>query len=125
MHRKIKNVSKKHQNEQLVLSLKLRKFNKTFFVEFWTPTFRRKNLFSNEIHLKTIKKVFYFILKALFVLNFKTAAWWRQSAFPCGFSKNVSSKERKKPCFFVAFNTTISHIFPGNLIEIPLVVQKL
>ena len=119
MHRKIKNISKKYQNNQLVLFLKLRKFNKTFFVQFWTPTFRKKNFFTNESHLKTIKKVFYFILKVLFVLNCKTAA------VPCGFSKNVSSKEREKACFFVAFNNAISHIFPENLTEIPQVVQKL
>ena len=125
MHRKIKRVSKKYQNNQLVLSLKLRKFNKTFFVQFWTPTFRKKNFFTNESHLKTTKKVFYFILKALFVLNCKTAAWWGQIALPCGFSKNFSSKEREKSCFFVAFNNAISHIFPENLTEIPQVVQKL
>ena len=41
---------------------------------------------------------------------------------PCGFSKNVSSKERVKPWFFVTFCIIISHIFPGNFIEIPEVV---
>ena len=44
---------------------------------------------------------------------------------PCGFSKNVSSKERVKPCFFVTFNIIIRHIFPENFIEIPRVVQKI
>ena len=44
---------------------------------------------------------------------------------PCGFSKNVSSKETVKPWFFVTFNIIIRHIFPENFIEIPLVVQRL
>ena len=125
MHRKIKIVSKKHQNKQLILSLKLRTFNKTFFVQFWTPIFRKKNFFTNESHLKMVKKYFYFILKALFALNSKTARWWGQIALPCGFSKNACSKERVKPWFFVALNNSISHIFPDNIIEIPQVVQKL
>ena len=125
MHRKIKDVSKKHQNKQLILSLKLRKFNNTFFVEFWTPTFRKIFPFTNESHLKLIKKYFYFILKALFALNSNTARWWGQIALPCGFSKNVCSKEKVKPWFFVAFNNSISHIFHKNIIEIPQVVQKL
>ena len=33
----------------------------------------------------------------------------------CGFSKNVSSRERVKRWFFVTFNIIISHIFPENL----------
>ena len=41
------------------------------------------------------------------------------------FSKNVSSKERVKPRFFVTFNIIIRHIFPENFIEINQVVQKL
>ena len=44
---------------------------------------------------------------------------------PCGFSKNVSSKKRVKPWFFVTFNIITRHIFPENFIEIPQVVQKL
>ena len=44
---------------------------------------------------------------------------------PCGFSKNVSSKERVKRWFFVTFNIIIRHIFPENFIKIPQVVQKL
>ena len=44
---------------------------------------------------------------------------------PCGFSKNVSSKETVKPCLFMTFNIIISHIFPENFIEFPQVVQKL
>ena len=38
-----------------------------------------------------------------------------------GFSKNASSKERVKPCFF----NIINHIFPENFLEIPQVVQKI
>ena len=44
---------------------------------------------------------------------------------PNGFSKNVSPWERVKPCIFVTFSIIISHIFPGNIIEIPQVVQKI
>ena len=44
----------------------------------------------------------------------------------CGFSKNnASSKERRKPWFFVTLNIIIRHIFPANSIEIPQVVQKI
>ena len=43
----------------------------------------------------------------------------------CRFSKNVSSKGRVKPCFFVTFNIIISHTFPENSIEISQVVQKI
>ena len=43
----------------------------------------------------------------------------------CGFSKNISSKERMKPWFFVAVNIIISHIFPENFMEVPEVVQKI
>ena len=38
---------------------------------------------------------------------------------PCGFPKNVSSKERAKLWYFVTYNIIISHIFPENFIEIP------
>ena len=41
---------------------------------------------------------------------------------PVVFRKNVSSKERVKPCFFMTFNIIIRHIFPENFIEIPQVV---
>ena len=37
---------------------------------------------------------------------------------PCGFLKNVSSKESVKACFFVTFNIIINHIFPENFIFI-------
>ena len=44
---------------------------------------------------------------------------------PCGFSKNVSSKEREKPWFFVTFNIILRQIFPEKFIEFPQVVQKI
>ena len=42
-----------------------------------------------------------------------------------GFSKNLSSKERLKPCFFFTFNIITSHMFPENVIEVPQVFQKI
>ena len=45
--------------------------------------------------------------------RFSTSNWP-----PCGFYKNVSSRESVKLCFFVAFNIIISHIFSENFIEI-------
>ena len=39
-----------------------------------------------------------------------------------GFSKNVSSKERVKPCSLVTFYMIIIHIFLENLIEISQVI---
>ena len=44
---------------------------------------------------------------------------------PCGFSKNVFSKERVKPWFFANFKIILRHIFPENFIEFPPVVQKI
>ena len=41
------------------------------------------------------------------------------------FSKNVSSKEKVKPWFFVTFNIILRHIFPENFIEFPQFVQKI
>ena len=41
------------------------------------------------------------------------------------FSKDVSSEERLKPCFFVTFNIIISHIFPENFIYIALVSLRI
>ena len=43
----------------------------------------------------------------------------------CGFSKNVYSKERTKPWFFMIFNIILRHIFPEDFIEFPQVVQKI
>ena len=36
----------------------------------------------------------------------------------CGFSRNVSSKGRVKPWFFMTFVIIINHIFPENVIKI-------
>ena len=47
------------------------------------------------------------------------------SPHPCGFSNNVFSKDRVKPCFFMTFNIIISHIFPENFSEISEVVQRI
>ena len=44
---------------------------------------------------------------------------------PLWLSKNVTSKERVKPCFFVNFNIMINHIFPSNFSKIPQVGQKI
>ena len=44
---------------------------------------------------------------------------------PCGFSKDMFCRVRVKPCFLVTFNIDISHIFPGNFIEILHFVQKI
>ena len=43
----------------------------------------------------------------------------------CGFLKNVSSKERVRPWFFVTLNIILKYIFPENFIEFPQVVQKI
>ena len=43
---------------------------------------------------------------------------------PCGFTKNIFSRERANPRFSVTFNIIISHIIPKNVIEIPQIVQK-
>ena len=43
----------------------------------------------------------------------------------CDFSKDVSSKQRVQPYFFVTFNIIISHIFPENFIETAQVLQMI
>ena len=43
----------------------------------------------------------------------------------CGFSKNVSSKDRVEPWLFVTFNIILKHIFPENFIEFLQIVQKI
>ena len=43
----------------------------------------------------------------------------------CGFTQNVSSKERVKPCLFETFNIITNHIFPENFIEISQVALKM
>ena len=57
--------------------------------------------------------------------NPKTAGGKGDQIDPSGFSKNVSSKERVKPCFFITFNIILRQIFPGNFIEFPQAVQKI
>ena len=59
------------------------------------------------------------------VLTLKQLMGSQINNFPsCGFSKNVSSRKRLKPWFFVIFNIIKSHIFPENFIEIYHAVQK-
>ena len=79
------------------------------------------------------------ILKAC-TINFVLHTFWKlhgvkriltlkwlggQFDFLCSFSKNVSFREKVKPCFFVTFKIIISHIFTENFIETPEVVQKI
>ena len=51
--------------------------------------------------------------------------WEGQFDPPCGFSKNVFSKDGVKSWFFVTFNIIISHIFPENFNNIRQVAQKI
>ena len=44
---------------------------------------------------------------------------------PCGFSKDMFCRVRVKLRFLVTFNIDISHIFPGNFIEILHLLQKI
>ena len=44
---------------------------------------------------------------------------------PVSYLKNVFLRERVKPCFFVTFDITLSHIFLEDFIETPQVVQKI
>ena len=44
---------------------------------------------------------------------------------PCGFSKNISSKERVKLWFFVTFNIILGHIFRDIFVDLPQDVQKI
>ena len=48
-----------------------------------------------------------------------------QSPHALWFSKNVFSRERLKPCFFVTFKIIKSHIFPANFNVITQVIQKI
>ena len=68
--------------------------------------------------------VSFLILFIKWQFNLKTAGGCQFDP-PCAFSKNLSSKERVKPWFFVNFNIIISYIFPEYFIEIPHVVQKI
>ena len=44
---------------------------------------------------------------------------------PYGLTKNVFSKEKPKPCFFVTCEIIISYIFSENFIEIYQVVSMI
>ena len=54
------------------------------------------------------------------IFNLKKA---RGSVTPCGFSKNMLSRDRES--FVVTFNFIISHAFSENFNEIPTVIQKI
>ena len=58
-------------------------------------------------------------------LNPKTSWGSRFELPPCGVLKNVSSKERMEPWFFVTFHIILRHIPPENFIEFPQVTQKI
>ena len=59
----------------------------------------------------------------LYLLNLKQLGEVNLALLPpCGFLKNVSSKEMVKPWFFVTSNIIIRHIFSENFIEIPQVL---
>ena len=55
----------------------------------------------------------------------KERSWNFNLSIPYGFFKNVSSREKLKPCFFVNFNIIISYNFSENFTEIPQVIQKI
>ena len=91
---------------------------------------------SNKIMFELIKKKFAFKLTSLVKRSNHTK--WKCVSLtlkqlgdqfaplpPCGFSKNVSSKERMKAVFFMSFNIIKSCIFLESLIETLHVVQKL
>ena len=79
-----------------------------------TPSNLSKTLFAMFISLRII-------FLSLNRLPGMSGSIWPPS---CGFSKNVSYRERVKLCFFVTFNIIISHIFPENFIEILKAFQK-
>ena len=58
-------------------------------------------------------------------LHFFKKYWGVNPPPPCGFSKNVSSKDRVKPWFFVTFNNILRLIFPENFSEFSQVVQNI
>ena len=43
---------------------------------------------------------------------------------PCGFSKNVSCKERVKPWFIVTLSDILRHISPENFIEFDITLLQ-
>ena len=74
---------------------------------------------SNDLSAKPIHTLFSFLL----TLKMLEGPIWLPTP-KCGFTQNISSRERVKPWFFVSFNI-ISHIFPENFIEFPQVIQKI
>ena len=72
------------------------------------------------LSLKVIQLIWSYFKWFLTVKRLGALVWLH-----CGFSKNVSSKERVKSWFFVTFNIIISYIFPENFIEIAQRVQKI
>ena len=78
--------------------------------------YKLNKLLAGTIHLKGIK---------LTLKRLRVSIWTPLSPPRCGFSKNVSSKERLKPWFFATFNVITSHTFTENFIKISKVVQKL
>ena len=79
----------------------------------------------NDEQIKEFFLTFWEDIKDVFLNSSRTAKLKKKLTPPCGFSKNLSSKERVKPWFFVTFNIIIRHVFPENFIEIPQEVQKL
>ena len=74
----------------------------------------------------TNKKFFRVCILKLYVFRKRILTYLTLPPPPLpGFLKNVCSKEKVNPWFFVTFNIIISHIFPENFIEIPLVAQKI
>ena len=59
----------------------------------------------------------------LYIFDISLFKGWGGGSY--GFSKKVFLKERVKNWFFVTFNIIISYIFSKEIIEIPLLVQKL
>ena len=86
-----------------------------------------KEILNEKLHF-LCNDVFHFpayilLAKRLFSLRAKLMSCWQPH--PCCFFKNVSSKERVKLWFLMAFNIMISDMFPENFIEIFQVVQKI
>ena len=81
---------------------------------YWTSTSRKYPL--------SLSLLYFFIKYSLIIKKLGGGG----SIWPhlCGFSKNVFSRRRIKPCFFVTFNIIISYILTENFIEIPHDIQK-
>ena len=85
-----------------------------------------KNVYSNKLDeiVDRYYKTYQGTIKSYPVLNLKQLGTQFGYA-PVVFQRNVSSKGKVKAWFFVTFNTITSYIFPGNFIEVRLVVPKL